>query len=320
MAKIAPANTTFTTALAAGFTHAQFVSWLKTNFTACGFPTVNEQFSGGETTLAYDINFDNTFTYGRVAFLVRVPVITNGANFTVETGLCHHANYNFTTFQYTNTRLNAGGAVSNVNDISTTDNFTFNNNNGYQCLTLPIGLELVGLFVTEVNNFELMACLGMYIPENVFSNYDRNQNSYISLLRSEFLDNAISTFINTNVGTAIMSLAPPFLGVNQFSGNFQQIEVSNFLFLPAPDGFASDEGTNGKYEIVTCSTQVAFFSENTVGKTKLFGFASEDLKGGYGVANFGDIIEEQAGVEEYLVLFSKTSGNITIVLVIQIDL
>ena len=319
MAKLPNANT-IGTSMSSFFTIAQFTTFLEARFTACGFGTVfkkNPVNAGDPTILAYDLNIAPSFTYGRVAFIVWISAIETNGDFELFTGLCHHSNYDFVNFTYTTDFINAGGAVNTSHaEPSEYSRFQLNNSNGYTAYSFPTTLELIGVFLMETSgDNDMKACLGMAHLGNYNPIYDRNANSFIALLTDSFLTNFVSALPNNASSSTPMSLAAPFQGFTAFSNNRGGVIPNSHL---RPDtGQASTFGRGGQFDTQNINPFIVFYDSGTYQQIN-FGNFSPDLQVGYGEFTAGEIIQVNAGVEEYFCI-QRYGLNAFCNLLIQID-
>lgn len=59
MAKLNVSDPNFQSAIASGFSQAQFITWVKDNFSKCGFPTPVETVGNDPKIIAYNLDFSS---------------------------------------------------------------------------------------------------------------------------------------------------------------------------------------------------------------------------------------------------------------------
>lgn len=280
--------------LSSGFTQEQFITWMKDNFAACGFPTPVETVGSNPKIIAY--NLDLTSTGGTIDnywYVFYVPTITNGVNFTVYHGLFQYSRYNTTTFTRTVSFTGARDHQSTASQLPGNSQVSLNNNNTYTAYNFPLSMEFKGVGLRTNSTGNLTFFFGVALPETINSHINRTTIASLALVETI---NAVASGSFAVYG----AIAYPIGAVNAGTSHNNTYIKSYGAAFPAHVSHLA-----GGVELITSfstSIHAGGFNNAILGK-----YSNDIAYGALGTFPFGTIIEI-APTEQYFVMSSAYPG------------
>lgn len=280
--------------LSSGFTQEQFITWMKDNFAACGFPTPVETVGSNPKIIAY--NLDLTATGGTIDnywYVIHIPTVTNGVAFTVTHGLFQFSRYNTTTFTRTVSFTGARDHQSTSSQLPGNSGISLNNSNTYTAYNFPMSMEFKGVGLRTNSTGNLTFFFGVALPETINSHINRTTIASLALI--ENINNVVTSII-----ASYGAMTYPIGAVNAGGVNSSIYIATYGTAFPAQSSHLA-----GGVELITSfsnSISASGFNNAILGK-----YSNDIAYGALGTFPFGTIIEI-APTEQYFVMSSANPG------------
>jgi len=252
--------------------------------------------------IAYNLDFSAELgTANNYWYVIHIPTISNGVNFTVTHGLFNINYYDSINFLRT---LNYSGAFDDQttsSDLPGGSKYsTFNNTNAYNSFNFHINYEIKGFGIRANNTGDILFFFGVTVPELVYPHIPINEGCVVSLIT-----NTSDLFISTSTSRSYASLPIPYFNGSLITGSSgtSQTRVYSTTYI--------GNSTYQKKSFVNLEIHsgILYFAVSFYGSlSAMIGKYSDDILYG-ALTDFpvGSIISVDPGVEEYFVLKSASS-------------
>lgn len=296
MAQLDVNATDFQRVLTSGFTQAQFITWVKDNFTSCGFPTpITETTGTNPKIIVYNLDYTSGLgSANNYYYVIHIPTITNATNFTLTHGLFRTDRYNTTTFLRTVNYVGAADTQTTATQLPGNSSITtLNNNNSYTAYNFPVSLEFRGFGIRANSTGNFIFFCGVTLPETIHSHVDLTANLVLGLV----------TDINSVCSASFVNYASlPYPNLNQTNG------TNNTLAYLGAKPFVSHSISSYLAGGVELISSFSYSIANNTTSSVVGRYSNDIVFGSLNSFPFGTIIQITPGIEEYFVVSSANPG------------